>query len=92
MQTAILGAHEKGTLLSDLINRLRPRRARLAAAEGTVKADSLVLGPVTLKDATSGAALCSQPARRSPASTPNCSAARAWNRHADRRQTSPPMS
>jgi len=52
VQTAILGAHEKGTLLSDLIDRLRSSSAPVwPQLEGTVKADSLVLGPVTLKDA-----------------------------------------
>ena len=53
VQTAILGAHEKGTLLSDLINRLRPASAPVwPQLEGTVRADSLVLDPVTLKDVT----------------------------------------
>jgi hypothetical protein len=53
LQAAILGAHERGTLLSELIARLTP--ASLSAAtpwptlEGTVKADSLLLGPVTLQ-------------------------------------------
>ena len=52
VQAAILGAHERGTLLSGLIDRLRqmspsapPVWPRL---EGTVKADSLILGPVAL--------------------------------------------
>jgi hypothetical protein len=53
VQTAILGAHEKGTMLSDLISRLRPSAAPLwPRLQGTVKASSIVLGPVTLKDAT----------------------------------------
>jgi hypothetical protein len=56
LQAAILGAHEKGTLLSTLIARFRPSSSSNAAAwpplEGTVKADSLVLGPVTLTDAS----------------------------------------
>jgi len=53
VQTAILGAHVKGTLLSGLIDRLRPASAPAwPRLEGTVEADSLVLGPVTLKDAT----------------------------------------
>jgi len=53
VQAAILGAHVKGTMLSDLINRLRPSAAPAwPRLEGTVKASSLVLGPVTLKDAT----------------------------------------
>ena len=53
VQTAILGAHEKGTLLSDLIDRLHPAAAPTwPQLEGTVKADSLILGPVTLRAAT----------------------------------------
>jgi hypothetical protein len=52
VQTTILGAHEKGTLLSDLLNRLRPSAAPvLPQLQGTVTADSLVLGPVTLQNA-----------------------------------------
>ncbi len=52
VQTTILGAREKGTLLSDLINRLRPSAAPVwPRLRGTIKADSLVLGPVTLKNA-----------------------------------------
>ncbi len=49
LQAAILGARERGTMISALIDRLRlstpPVWPRL---EGTVKADSLILGPVTL--------------------------------------------
>jgi hypothetical protein len=53
VQTAALGAHEKGTLLSDLIDRLHPASAPVwPPFEGTVRVDSLILGPVTLKDAT----------------------------------------
>jgi hypothetical protein len=56
LQAAILGAHEQGTLLSTLIARFRPADSSTAAAwpalEGTVKADSLILGPVTLTNAT----------------------------------------
>ncbi len=56
LQAAILGAREPGTLLSTLIARLRPSDAVGAPAwphlEGTVKADSLVLGPVKLHAAT----------------------------------------
>ncbi len=53
VQTAILGAHVKDTLLSDLINRLRPSSAPAwPQLEGTVTVASLVLGPVTLKDAS----------------------------------------
>ena len=58
LQAAILGAHEKGTLLSTLIARFKPSSSSNAPAwpplEGTVKADSLVLGPVTLTEATAG--------------------------------------
>jgi len=56
LQAAILGAHEQGTLLSTLLARLRPSTANSAPAwpplEGTVQADSLTLGPVTLIGAT----------------------------------------
>jgi len=53
VQTAILGAHEKGTLLSGLIDKLRPATApALPQLKGTVKADSVILGPLTLKNAT----------------------------------------
>jgi len=56
LQAAILGAHEQGTLLSSLLARLKPSDSSTAPAwpplEGTVKADSLILGPVTLTDAT----------------------------------------
>ncbi len=55
MQTAILGARQKDTLLSDLINRLRPSSSPVwPSLEGTVTADSLDLGPVTLKDVKAG--------------------------------------
>jgi hypothetical protein len=50
LQTAFLGAHEQGTLLSTLIHRLRPTAAPAwPQMEGTVKAESLILGPVTLQ-------------------------------------------
>jgi hypothetical protein len=51
LQAAILGAHEKGTLLSELINRLSPSSPAPVwpELEGTVEADSLILGPVTLE-------------------------------------------
>jgi hypothetical protein len=56
LQAAILGAHEQGTLLSTLLARLRPADANTAPSwpplQGTVKADSLILGPVTLTGAT----------------------------------------
>jgi len=53
LQAAILGAQEKGTLLSSLLQRLRPAAAPVwPQLQGTVKADSLVLGPLTLRQAT----------------------------------------
>jgi hypothetical protein len=56
LQSAILGAHQPGTMLSSLIARLRPTNSSSAPLwpqlEGTVKADSLILGPVTLREAT----------------------------------------
>lgn len=49
LESALLGAQEKSTMLSDLINRLHPAASPpWPVLEGTVKADSLVLGPVTL--------------------------------------------
>ena len=49
VQTTLLGAREKGTLLSDLIDRFHPSSAPpWPQLEGTVTADSLLLGPVTL--------------------------------------------
>jgi len=52
-QAAFLGAHEPGTLVSTLLERLRPTVAPAwPQVEGTVKADSLILGPVTLHQAT----------------------------------------
>ncbi len=49
-ESALLGAREKGTVLSDLIGRLHPSSAPpWPQLEGTVTADSLVLGPVTLQ-------------------------------------------
>ena len=53
LQAAVLGAHEPGTMLSTLIARLRSSSAPpWPKAEGTVSVSSLILGPVTLKDAT----------------------------------------
>jgi hypothetical protein len=56
LQAAILGAREPGTLLSSLIAEFRPSNSSDGPAwpplEGTVKVDSLILGPVTLTDAT----------------------------------------
>jgi hypothetical protein len=52
LQSAILGTHEPGTLLSSLIARLTPSTVPAwPQLEGSVKADSLILGPVTLRDA-----------------------------------------
>ena len=56
VQSAFLGAREPGTLLSTLIARLRSSNRSSAPAwpqlEGTAKADSLILGPVTLREAS----------------------------------------
>lgn len=53
LQAAFLGAHERSTLLSTLLARLRPSSAPVwPQLEGTVKADSVILGPVTLREAT----------------------------------------
>lgn len=50
LQSALLGAKVKGTLLSDLIDRLHPSSAPpWPPLDGTVTADSLILGPVTLQ-------------------------------------------
>jgi hypothetical protein len=51
LQTTLLGAEKKGTLLSTLIARLTPTSTHTwPAFHGTLKADSLALGPVTLQD------------------------------------------
>jgi hypothetical protein len=51
LQTTLLGAEKKGTLLSTVIARLTPSAKHAwPAFQGTVKADSLELGPVTLED------------------------------------------
>jgi hypothetical protein len=51
LQTTLLGAEKKGTLLSTVIARLSPTSTHAwPAFQGTVKADSLELGPVTLED------------------------------------------
>lgn len=50
MQTAILGAKEKETMVSDLLKRLRPSAPPVwPEMRGTMAIDSLVLGPVTLQ-------------------------------------------
>ena len=51
LQNAFLGAKERTTMLSTLIDRLRSSAApSLPQLEGTVKAESLLLGPVTLHE------------------------------------------
>jgi hypothetical protein len=51
LQSVLLGAREKGTLLSDLIDRLHPSTAPpWPPLEGAVTADSLILGPITLQE------------------------------------------
>jgi hypothetical protein len=51
LQAAFLGAKAPGTLLSALIDRLRPSSAPVwPQLEGTVTADSLVLGPVIIQN------------------------------------------
>ena len=56
LQAAMLGAREKGTLLSELISRLNLAAPTTPSAwpelQCTVKADSLILGPITLKGVT----------------------------------------
>jgi uncharacterized protein involved in outer membrane biogenesis len=52
-QAAFLGAKAKGTMLSTLIDRFRSTATPpWPALKGTVKAESLILGPVTLHDFT----------------------------------------
>lgn len=54
LQATLLGAEKKGTLLSSVISRITSSSAdhKWPAFEGTFKAESLVLGPVTLDNAT----------------------------------------
>jgi hypothetical protein len=53
LESALLGAKEKTTMLSDLINRFHPAASPpWPTLEGTVEADSLALGPVTLQGAS----------------------------------------
>ena len=60
LQAAILGARKPGTLLSSVLARLKPGSSpQWPKLEGTVRADSLLLGPVTLSGAE--AALRIQP-------------------------------
>ena len=52
LQAAMLGARKPGTLLSSLLTRLRPGTApSWPELEGTVRANSFILGPVTLSSA-----------------------------------------
>jgi hypothetical protein len=58
LQAAFLGARERGTLISTLLERLRPTMAPAwPRIEGTVKADALILGPVTLRQATASVSI-----------------------------------
>jgi hypothetical protein len=51
IQTALLGAQKSGTVLSTLLDRLRPSSSSgWPLVDATVKAESLLLGPVTLRD------------------------------------------
>jgi AsmA family len=51
LENALLGAREKGTMLSTLIERFHPSSAPpWPRLEGKVSADSLALGPVTLEN------------------------------------------
>jgi hypothetical protein len=53
LQAAVLGAKQKVTLISTLLEKLRPTASPLLPEmTGTVKAESLLLGPLTLKDVT----------------------------------------
>jgi hypothetical protein len=56
VQAAILGAQEQGTLLSTLLDRFRTTSGDPApgwpSMDGTIRAASLILGPVTLTNAT----------------------------------------
>ena len=52
LQAALLGARESGTLLSGLLGRLRPGSSPgWPKLEGTFRANSLIVGLITLKDA-----------------------------------------
>jgi hypothetical protein len=58
LQTALLGAREKGTMLSTLIDRFHPASAPpWPRIDGTITADTLVLGPVTLRGASAAVRL-----------------------------------
>jgi hypothetical protein len=52
LQRAFLGAQKKGALLATLLERLRLRSVPAwPQLEGTIKAEALLLGPITLRDA-----------------------------------------
>jgi hypothetical protein len=52
LEAALLGARQSDTLISNLLARLRPENGPgWPELEGTVQADELTLGPVTLSDA-----------------------------------------
>jgi hypothetical protein len=54
-EAALLGVRQKGTMLSTLISRISPNAsAGWPRLDGTVTADSLILGPFTLSNATAG--------------------------------------
>ncbi len=54
LEAAILGAHEKGSVISNLIGRLRPSAPTVwPKMRGTVSVESLTLGPVKLEKASS---------------------------------------
>jgi len=58
LQATFLGARERGTLISTLLERLRPTMAPAwPHIEGTVKADALILGPVTLRQASASVSI-----------------------------------
>jgi hypothetical protein len=53
LQAALLGAREKGTLLSSLLDRIKPNSTPAwPQLEGTATADTLLLGPFTLSKVT----------------------------------------
>jgi hypothetical protein len=52
LQAALLGAHQQGTVFSNLVARFTPTsRPVWPHIDGTVRADSLILGPVKLQNA-----------------------------------------
>jgi hypothetical protein len=60
LEAAILGAKEKVTLISTLLDKLHPAAAPvLPEMEGTIKAQTLVLGPLTVKDAAASVRILS---------------------------------